>query len=658
VLKLGIAMEDPKRFLISAFPSKINSFGSAELGELIGDELYQLVQKRTSTYTIESLLADISQREGLEAVLGSEIQPLLEVYGLRFTGLRLARFTGEAVEAIREKLGTKAVRVRTYELERELEELDRQHRLKSITNTYEYNELEKQLELDYALKDGERDLLRKRWEANTGHQLTLEALNRETEERRARFAADQSLLKDHRGAELDTESHVDEMLRITRTRELSGLRHGAAVAGAEGDIEVIKVGIRVKVLKIEDDYKRYQDAEDLRLAEEARKRALEALIAMQEFEQKKAENEQRLKNDAATHAQQLEERRLLARAGALRGLSRDEIMGVVQDGGIASSLLRLAEIQQGKELAFAPSPYNQSHSGLPQQIAPNNPFAHYGMPFQQGAAGFGIPAAPHGYQAMPAMENPGGMSDDRRLQIASERASECVGVIVAEGGGQTQPFGTGWMLGARILATNAHVAEAAQQLANNDKATWVIFGGKHGNSRVKINQIVLHPKYGDPGSGPGGNRAAVSAYDVAIMILDRDMPQWLNIAGPEKILSLSQGQRIAYMGFPMEGIAGGGVNIASPSPVFKTGSISAVTDWWLGQCPPQQRMLIQHDLGVAGGASGSPLMDVDGCVIGLISAGSHAAIRDPQSGLSGRIPSGVLLNYAQRVDLLGDLLIQ
>lgn len=647
VVKIGIEMKDATKFVSQAFPSSINSFGSAELGELIGEELHVLIQKRAAQYSLEDLLKDTSQRESLEAVLGSEMPHLLDPYGLRFTGVRLAHFTGEAVEQIRAKLGDKAVRMRTYELDRELEDLDRQHRLKTISSTYDYNELEKQLELDYSLKDGERDLIRKRWEANSGHQLTLEALHRETEERRVRFASEQTFLKNGRVAEVEAESHEDEMIRIRRTRDLSGLRHGAAMAGAEGDIKLIKFQTDIKISDLQKDAERDQDEKDLELARKGREGAMVEL-----------EKIKRMEREDASHQQQLEERRLLARAGVLRGLSKDEIIGVVQDGGIATSLLRLAEIQQGKELAYPPSPFNQSHTGMPQQVAPNSPFAHYGMPLQQGSAGFGIPAAPQGYHAMPAMENSGGMSDDRRLQIAAERAGECVGVIVAEGGGQSQPFGTGWMVGSRILATNAHVAEAAQELSREGKATWIIFGGRNGNSRVKVNRIVLHPKYGDPGSGPGGNSAAVPAYDVAIMVLDRDMPQWLNVAGPDKILSLSQGQRIAYLGFPMEGIAGGGVNIASPSPVFKTGSISAVTDWWLGQCPPQQRMLIQHDLGVAGGASGSPLMDVDGCVIGLISAGSHAAIRDPQSGLSGRIPSGVLLNYAQRVDLLGDMLTQ
>lgn len=657
VLKLGVEMEDARRFLIAAFPSRINSFGSAELGELIGDELYQLVQKRASTYSIQSLLSDVSQREGLEAVLGAEIGPLLHVYGLRFTGLRLARLTGEAVEAIREKLGTKAVRVRTYELERELEELDRHHRLKSITTTYEYNELEKQLELDYALKDAERDLLRKRWESNTGHQLTLEALNRETEERRARFAADQALLKDHRGAEIETESHVDEMLRITRARELSGLRHGAAVAGAEGDIELIRAGIRIKIEKTEDDYRREKQRQDAEAAREQDEKDLELAAKAREGAMAAQERMKRMERDDASHRQELADRSLRTRAEVLRGLGKEEIMGVVQDRSIAESLLRLAEIQAGKELSYAPGPYNQSHSGLPAQSA-FQPFGPAVTPPQVGIPGWSVPAAPQGYHAVPPAFSPaGGISDDRKLQLTAERAKACVGVIVAEGAGQSQAFGTGWMAGSRILATNAHVAVAAQEFISKGMAIWITFGGDHGRTQVKVERILPHSKYGDPGPGPDGKQAAVPAFDVAIMILDRDMPQWLNIAGPEKIVSLTQGQRVCYSGFPMEGVAGGGINLGNPEPAFKTGIISAVTDWWLGRCPPSQALLIQHDLGVAGGASGSPLMDVDGCVIGLISAGSHAFVRDAHSGETGRIPSGVLLNYAQRVDLLGQLLV-
>jgi hypothetical protein len=662
-VKIGIEMADAQRFLITAMPSEVNAFGATELGGLIGDELFALIQRRAATYTVETLLKDTSQLEGLEAILGSDIRPMLEVYGLRFTGVRLANFTGPAVEEIREKLGEKAVRTRRYQLERELEDLDRDFRLKSITSTYEYNEREKQLALEYSLKDGEREVFRKRWEINTEHQLTLEGIQRDSTEWRARFDASRDRTKAQQRAELDDAEHVDELSRIDRSRELTHLRHGAAVAAAEGDIELVKVGIRVKVAKTQDDYvreKKRQDAEagreqdqkDMEVAGVMRNSAMDALERMKRIEREDAEAKKRLD-------QELEERRLMARMGALRGLTKEEIMGVVQDRSIAESLLRLAEIQAGKELSFAPGPYNQSHSGLPAQ-SPFQPFGYAGMQPQVGIPGWNIPAAPQGYHSVPPAFAPaggGGISDDRRLQIAADRAKACVGVIVAEGGGQSQPFGTGWMAGSRILATNAHVAVAAQEFISKGMAIWITFGGDHGRTQVKVERILPHSKYGDPGPGPDGKQPAVPAYDVAIMILDRDMPQWLNIAGPEKIVSLTQGQRVCYSGFPMEGVAGGGINLGNPEPAFKTGIISAVTDWWLGRCAASQALLIQHDLGVSGGASGSPLMDVDGCVIGLISAGSHAFVRDAHSGETGRIPSGVLLNYAQRVDLLGQLLV-
>jgi hypothetical protein len=60
--------------------------------------------------------------------------------------------------------------------------------------------------------------------------------------------------------------------------------------------------------------------------------------------------------------------------------------------------------------------------------------------------------------------------------------------------------------------------------------------------------------------------------------------------------------------------------------------------------------LIEHSLPSAGGASGSPIFDSRGQVVALLSGGNNIASKD------GRIPNAALVNFAQRADLLRDLI--
>jgi hypothetical protein len=250
-----------------------------------------------------------------------------------------------------------------------------------------------------------------------------------------------------------------------------------------------------------------------------------------------------------------------------------------------------------------------------------------------------------------------GASEDQRLQGIAQAALPAVALLcLTSPDGDSVAFGTGWMLGPRVLATNAHVAVDARQAIEQGLRCWAVFGGAEGNRNARVEQVVIHPKYGDAGPGPAGKRPAVPPYDVALMVLDSDQQAWLPLAPPEKLSTLAQGTRVAYLGYPMEDMAGGGVNTDRPEPIMKSGIIAAMGDWWLGRADPSQQLLIQHDLGVAGGASGSPLLDTDGQVVGIVSAGNMAAGIDVTSGKVKRIPSGVMLNFAQRIDLLGELL--
>lgn len=593
LVKLDIRLDDPELFLERVMPGR-EQVSVEDLRNLVADEVQDAVRKRAAQYSLEQLLSDVSQREGLEAVLGGEMRRILSPHGLEFCGVRLARFSGEAVEAIRARMGEKAVQMRHYEIDREMVSMERNHQFQMLENETEYQDLEDKLAHEYGLKKVERELVRERWDRRQGHQDRMEILDQDAEFEKKRMQ-----------------------------REIELKRAQAGLLDAEEDLK-----------DIQSDRERERDRRDQKFAQE-----------MQDANMKRLREIQEMKLDKKTAEAEIEVRK----AASLDGLSKEAIMASIDDPVLRSSMLRLAEIQQGVNIVFppgAPGVYSAPSAPNPAQTG----FGAY-------ASGVRAPSYTGHAHAQFAGGGPGGSEDDR-LKAVANNAMSAVGLLsISDPQGEAVSFGTGWMVGPRAMATNAHVAKDAQQAIEQGYSCWASFGGVQGPRTAKIVQIVMHPKYGDPGPGPHGGKLAVPAYDVALLILDQDQQGFLPIASPEKLMHLAPGTRVGYLGYPMEDMAGGGANSQNPAAIMKSGIVSQVTDWWLGQTDAPQRYLIQHDLGVAGGASGSPLFDTEGQVIGIISAGNMAAGVDIASGQVKRIPSGVLLNFAQRIDLLGELMM-
>jgi V8-like Glu-specific endopeptidase len=252
------------------------------------------------------------------------------------------------------------------------------------------------------------------------------------------------------------------------------------------------------------------------------------------------------------------------------------------------------------------------------------------------------------YMPTPAPGMPFGVNS---LEVLAQRYLPAVGIVVAGvETGNPVPMGTAWIAAGRnVLITNAHVAESlAQAHQEAGMAGWVIFSGQSQPCRVR--RALIHPDYVHSQS----RGHAIPSFDVAVLELETPAPHpGLPLASRNKALGLRELQSVAYIGFPMENLAGGGTNLQRPKAIAKKGSISSLEDWHMRHSDdPAQRQLIKHDLGVAGGASGSPLFDESGDVIGVISAGNMEHLYDPQTKRLRRAPSGVLLNFAQRIDVL------
>lgn len=223
--------------------------------------------------------------------------------------------------------------------------------------------------------------------------------------------------------------------------------------------------------------------------------------------------------------------------------------------------------------------------------------------------------------------------------------------------------GTAWVAAGGILATNAHVAEAFGELTPN-QSLYVRSNGDPPRD-FKIARVELHPGYAvfqqiwtehmpvrDAFEGMYGQLEPVGGCDVALMHVEAPdgLAAPLPLAGDAELREMGAGDVVGYIGYPMEAMAVGGVNIEKPTPQTQIGHVTAVTDYFLARGADGGGHLVQHSLPMTGGASGSPMINDRGQVVALINAMNIISTD------FGRAPSATGVNFGQRADLLRELL--
>jgi|GEM_PF-3087078 len=218
--------------------------------------------------------------------------------------------------------------------------------------------------------------------------------------------------------------------------------------------------------------------------------------------------------------------------------------------------------------------------------------------------------------------------------------------------------GTAWTVEGGQLATNAHVAqEILDQLKKAPGSIPVAFREGRRDEIVRLDpDFIIHPDYaplsrmldGQHRRTPDGGLRLVRYIppcDVALLRPedpDADLGRPLPLAR-DMVQQDLVGATVGYVGFPAENIAG------LPVAQRVSGRLTSQTDFVFQPTPPEHAQVLHHTAVLAGGSSGSPLLNERGEVIGLVSAGSMAFTER-----GTRIPVGI--NYAQRVDLLVELL--
>ncbi len=252
-------------------------------------------------------------------------------------------------------------------------------------------------------------------------------------------------------------------------------------------------------------------------------------------------------------------------------------------------------------------------------------------------------------------------SSDKALASVAKRMESAVGLVVAERREDTgwvrHSFATAWAWKKDIFLTNAHVVEGAEHYMKNGFRIYVVLN-QSPSERFYVTGLSKHPHY-RPDSVSSNGKEVPFSYDVGALQIEGPLPTRFKLADKSTLHSLKAGERVAYLGFPMENLVNNGVDVDSPIANMQSGIITAVSDFDQGDSGPKNNLLIRHNMGCTGGASGSPIFNRDGDVVAILNAGNMmgqmVGVDEAGEPIVARAPSAVMINFAQRVDLIFDL---
>lgn len=210
------------------------------------------------------------------------------------------------------------------------------------------------------------------------------------------------------------------------------------------------------------------------------------------------------------------------------------------------------------------------------------------------------------------------------------------------------PLATGFSIGDGKFVTNAHITEQLSKILANGGEAYIKLN-KLSNYVFPIEKVRSHPKY---------DISNFNQYDVGLIYVQGEVPYSLKVEKKGNLEKLKAGDEIMYIGFPMQNLPKGGLNLSSLVATIQVGNITSISDYQYKFSSPKLNYLIRHNLGATGGASGSPIINKQGNVVAILNA-ITVDVPSEQTGLIGseahQNPSAVMINYAQRADLIYDI---
>lgn len=225
-------------------------------------------------------------------------------------------------------------------------------------------------------------------------------------------------------------------------------------------------------------------------------------------------------------------------------------------------------------------------------------------------------------------------------------------VVVAYPNGVREPMGTAWGYKPGKFATNGHISLPVEQLLRKGARVQVQLNNSQ-RAIYNIEKAVTHPAY----------NAQIASFDVGMLHVKQTDHPILPTASKAALQGISAGQEVALMGFPMEQLRGNNINVNKPLASVQIGNIVALSDYSLKDAGFDNNYAIRHSIPSAGGASGSPIFNKAGVVVGVHNAGNYWTSvelvpdgKDKIKMVPKRRALASLINFGVRVDLLEDLL--
>ena len=203
-------------------------------------------------------------------------------------------------------------------------------------------------------------------------------------------------------------------------------------------------------------------------------------------------------------------------------------------------------------------------------------------------------------------------------------------------------------MSTRVLGTNAHCVVALRK-GSREGSYFYAVQNENPNFKAKVVSTMKHPSY---------HRTIFRLTpDVGLVLVDKDLPSLAQIASAEELKQVQRGTLMFSFGFP-----GRLADPRKPIATLVHGRIGRMTRYNASMGTFAQSQLLQHSALSMGGASGSPLFNDAGKVIG-IHAGSYTSrtsskIYDPATRIPKRIMMARRLGYkfGIRIDALAPIL--
>ena len=186
--------------------------------------------------------------------------------------------------------------------------------------------------------------------------------------------------------------------------------------------------------------------------------------------------------------------------------------------------------------------------------------------------------------------------------------------------------GTGFAVEGITFVTNAHIVDALvefddelgafnQKYETDFQSWWVMTqartaGLSNAADLWPIDYYWLHPEW-DPDNLYSPDVGLLQTSDIGFGSIERRV----TLATSSEVYRLRVGAPIATLGFPGE-LQGSETEDISPIATFKDGTISALRPPYQGDTyTSRDTYIIQHNLDLSGGTSGSPIFDARGALL-------------------------------------------